>query len=67
MVHNPKHGLPNKQHLTEDSAVEEAMRLASKHSGDPIFVLEAVGGFATEPPQPVHFKLEYLPIPDDQS
>jgi len=43
VVWNPAHGLPRHQHMTEEAAKNEAMRLASHNPGQDFYVLACVG------------------------
>ena len=51
MVHNPKRGIPSVRHELLNGAVAEAERLAEKHPGDLIYVLETVNSFIAETPK----------------
>lgn len=52
MVYNVSKSLPTIAHPTKESADTEAMRLAEKHPGNRVVVLESVYEYTTAP-QPV--------------
>lgn len=41
MVWNEDHGMPEKRHATQEAAEAEAARIAGKHPGVRVFVLDA--------------------------
>ncbi len=58
LVHNLHRGMPNQKHETREQATQEAARLAAKHPGEMICVLEVVCGFKTPDPA----VLEYVAV-----
>jgi len=59
---------PTVKHEKESSAIEEARRLAAKHQGHKVYVLETVGFAKSEksPPPVYYYRLPYDPIISDQ-
>ena len=60
LVWNPKGCSPNVTHLTPELAGAEAERLARKHCGFKMYVLEAISVYETEEP-PVHSETLEMP------
>jgi len=61
MVKAENGGSPGKVHVTQESATEEAKRLAKQHPGARFYVLEAMTVWATAEPQVQGMKVELAP------
>lgn len=60
MVWNPQGNYPHVTHQTPEAASSEAERLARKHTGVKVYLLEAISVYETEEP-PVHSETLEMP------
>lgn len=67
IVWNESHGFPTKRHESQESAEKEAARIAEKHPGARVFVMDAYCHYSVEPmPMAKKTMLNWMPAKVDQ-